>query len=439
MLLRAAPHIIWPLRFVLPHMKGQRPAWMIRLGLFLYDHLGGRDLLPGCQGIDLHRHVAGQCLDGRLKKAFVYSDCWVQDNRLVVLNAMDAAAKGADIRSRTECRSARRDGEHWALTLGDQQSGAETTARARLLINAGGPWAGQLLGATIGVNRVENLRLVKGSHIVVRRLFDHPFAYIFQNPDGRIVFAIPYEQDFTLIGTTDVDYEGDPGAVAISEGEVSYLCDAINAYLGKPISASDVVWTYAGVRPLHGEENGNASSVTRDYRLDLETPHGQAPLLNIFGGKLTTYRKLAEHAIEKIETAIGAKGPAWTASAALPGGNIENADFDGYLADLKQRHAWLPEDIAWRYARNYGTLSEEIIGDADSLQALGAPIGDGLYAAEVDYLVRREWARTSEDILWRRSKMGLHVTPETKQRLAEYLSRGRVEDAVGTAGKVSAQ
>ncbi len=435
-LLRAAPHIIWPLRFVLPYAKGLRPAWMIRLGLFLYDHLGGRELLPGCETIELARHPAGAPLTAGSGKAFVYSDCWVQDARLVVLNAMDAAERGATVRTRCECLSARRDGGRWQLRLRDNRDGREQTVTARALVNAAGPWVAEVITERLGMNCARPVRLVKGSHIVVRRMFEHDYPYIFQNPDGRIVFAIPYEQDFTLIGTTEVDHEEAPGPVEISADEVTYLCDTVNDYFARPITADDVVWSYAGVRPLYDDSADSASAVTRDYVLDLEGGDGQAPLLNVFGGKITTFRKLAEHALAKLETVMAPKGAPWTASAALPGGDIADADFEAFLAGFEREHSWLPPELALRYARNYGTRARRLLAGAGALADLGEEIGDGLYAAEVAYLMRHEWAETAEDILWRRSKLGLHVAEATRARLEAWLAahsgaeRGRGQQRV---------
>jgi glycerol-3-phosphate dehydrogenase len=420
-LLRAAPHIIWPLRFVLPHGKGLRPFWMIRIGLFLYDHLGGRELRPGSEGVDLRRDPTGNPLVPELTRGFVYSDCWVQDSRLVVLNAMDAADHGAEILPRTECLRARREGSTWHAALRDSVAGTERAVTARALVNATGPWVGAFLGEGLGIDHAATLRLVKGSHIVVPKMFDHEHAYIFQNPDRRIVFAIPYEGDYTLVGTTELDYDADLDDVHITEGETRYLCDAVNAYFERSIAPADVVWSYAGVRPLYGDDKQDSSAVTRDYVLDLDQRDGGAPLLNVFGGKITTYRKLAEQAVGKLARPLGITAGTWTASAPLPGGDIANADFEGFLAAFRAAHPWLPADLARRYARNYGTLAANLLGNAGDLAGLGEDLGDGLYEAEVDYLVRREWARTAEDILWRRSKLGLHVSKHTAERLAARL------------------
>ncbi len=424
--LRAAPHIVRPLRFVMPHVPTLRPAWMIRIGLLLYDHLdmGKRKLLPGSEGVDLRNHPAGAPLVSELTKGFMYSDAWVDDARLVVLNAMDAAGRGADIRTRTRCVSARRDGDQWRATLRSTIDGSESPVRARCLVNASGPWVSAFLDDAIRLKRHLNIRQVKGSHIVVPKLFDHEYAYIFQNTDKRIVFAIPYEHEYTLIGTTDLDYDDDPAAVEITEDETRYLCDLANRFFKNKITADDIVWSYSGVRPLVDDDADDVSAITRDYLLDLDTDG--APIMSIFGGKITTFRKLAEEVVDKLTPVLGIDKPAWTSShAPLPGGDIDNADFDGFLAEFRRAHAWLPSDLAQRYAHAYGTLAAELVGDAGGLADLGEDLGGGLYGAEVDYLVRREWARTAEDILWRRSKLGLHVSAGTVGRLEARLSGDR--------------
>jgi glycerol-3-phosphate dehydrogenase len=431
-LLRAAPHIIWPLRFVLPHLPGLRPAWMIRIGLFLYDHLGGRELLPGSHGIDLRRHAAGAPLVERLDKGFVYSDCWVDDARLVVLNACDAAERGATVRTRTELVSARVEDGLWTARLRDRIGMREYDVRARALVNAAGPWAGTLLSQRIEASRQQALRLVKGSHIVVPRLFDHDDAYIFQQPDRRVVFAIPYEGRFTLVGTTDVDYTGDPAAAQIEDDEIGYLCEAINRYFRHKIAPADVVWSYAGVRPLYDDAAESASEATRDYVLDLQT--APAPLLNVFGGKITTFRKLAEHAVQKLQPLLGNTAADWTARAALPGGDIPGADFAGFARDFAQAHAWLPADLAQRYARAYGTRAAQVVGAARGLDGLGAALGDGIYEAELDYLRRREWAVNVEDVLYRRSKLALHIAPATREAVQRWLAdHGAAADSTAAA------
>jgi glycerol-3-phosphate dehydrogenase len=431
-LLRAAPHIIWPMRFVLPHNKSLRPAWMIRLGLFLYDHLGGRKLLPASRGIKLSDHPSGAPLKDEMTKGFVYSDCWVQDARLVVLNAIDARERGAEILTRTECLSARRAGELWEIELKDLRSGQTRSVQARALVNAAGPWVASVLEQRLGSNRASGLRMIKGSHIVVPAMFDHGYAYIFQNPDGRIVFAIPYEDRFTLIGTTDVEYKGDPAEVKISDDEVSYLCKAVNEYFKSGIAPEDVVWTYAGVRPLYDDASQTASTVTRDYVLDLDEQKGQAPLLNVFGGKITTFRKLAEHAMEKLCPLIDCRAPDWTADAVLPGGDLgqgkDGVNFKAFVDAFREQNPWLPADLARRYARNYGARAAMILGDAGSVGDLGRHLGDGIYEAELNYLVEQEWVVEAADLLWRRSKLGLHISDETAAQIGTWLGQHGLSD-----------
>jgi len=412
-LLRAAPHIMWPLRFVMPHMPNLRPAWMIRAGLFLYDHLARRELLPPSRGIDMRRHPAGAPLVESIRRGFVYSDGWVNDARLVVLNALDARERGATVLTRTKLVSAVRAGGEWRAQL-RRADGMTLDVRAAALANAAGPWVGELLHGALGRKASHSVRLVKGSHIVTRRLFDHDHAYIFQNPDKRIIFAIPYEHDYTLIGTTDIEYRGDPAQVAIDADETQYLCDSINRYFKQQISPRDVRWTYSGVRPLLEEEGAdNPSAVTRDYRLELDAPAGEAPLLSVFGGKITTFRKLAEEAVDELGRALHHPAPAWTAGAPLPGGDIPHADFARFVSQLQQQYAWLPAELTYRYARAYGTRAKHVIGPARSLGELGREFAPGLYEAELRYLRDTEWARSAQDVLWRRSKLGLHVEAGT--------------------------
>ncbi|KWD52881.1 glycerol-3-phosphate dehydrogenase [Burkholderia ubonensis] len=411
-LLRAAPHIMWPLRFVMPHMPNLRPAWLIRIGLFLYDHLAKRELLPGSRGIDMRRHAAGAPLIDSIKRGFVYSDGWVDDARLVVLNALDAKERGAEILTRTKLVSAERVGDEWEARL-QLADGSISVVRARAIANAAGPWVGDVLHGALGRGAQHSVRLVKGSHIITRRLFDHDHAYIFQNPDKRIIFAIPYERDFTLIGTTDVEYTNDPAKVAIDGNETQYLCESINRYFKRKISPADVHWTYSGVRPLLEDENAaNASAVTRDYRLEMDDGAG-APLLSVFGGKITTFRKLAEEAGDLLCRTLGRDAAPWTAGAPLPGGDIANAKFDAFAAQFAARHPWLPAELARRYARAYGTRAERVVGNAKSLAELGAAIAPGIHEAELRYLRDVEWATRAQDVLWRRSKLGLHVAPGT--------------------------
>jgi glycerol-3-phosphate dehydrogenase len=420
-LLRAAPHIIWPLRFVLPHSAEQRPAWMIRLGLFLYDHLGGRERLPASHKLDLRRDPAGAPLKDAYRTAFSYADCWVEDARLVVLNAIDAAERGAEILTRHRCTAARRADGLWYATLNARGGGAERVVRARCLINAAGPWVSRFLTENLELPALNRVRLVKGSHIVVPKLYDHGDPYILQHVDRRIIFVIPYENDYTLIGTTDLDYDDDPAKVEISGAEIEYLSEAVNRYFIDPVTPEQVRWSYSGVRPLYDDTSSDVSAVTRDYVFDLARPDGDAPLLSVFGGKITTYRRLAEHALDKLRPVMGFAAGPWTGGASLPGGDMPDADFDAFLMGVRGARPWLPAELARRYARAYGTRLERILDGAGNLEGLGEHLGDGVYEAEVDYLVRTEWARTEEDILWRRSKLGLHVGSPTVARLRAWL------------------
>lgn len=418
---KMAPHIIWPLRFVLPFQKGGiRPAWMIRLGLFLYDHLGGRELLPATSTVDLRRDVAGRPLKPLFTRAFEYSDGWVDDARMVVLNARDAADRGARIMPRTEVISVREENGGWRIETRDVGTGQIAVHRARMLINAAGPWVDHVLSGALGRENVHNVRLVQGSHIIVRKKFADPRAYFFQNPDGRIIFAIPYEGDFTLIGTTDRDYQGNLAKVHISEEEIDYLCNAASEYFTEPVRPEDIVWSYSGVRPLFDDGASKAQEATRDYVLKLEN---RPALLNVFGGKLTTYRRLAEHALEKIGEAIGVKGTPWTAQSHLPGGNFEATRFSAQVTKLEGAFPFLERKHAERLVRSYGTLAESMLGSAQSLSDLGCHFGATLYEAEVRWLLNREWARTADDILWRRTKQGLLFTSGEVQSLEAYLEQ----------------
>jgi glycerol-3-phosphate dehydrogenase len=421
-LMRAAPHLISPLRFVMPHAGKLRPAWMMRLGLFLYDHLGKRELLPPSETIDLRAHPAGAPLQPRAARAFVSSDGLVDDARLVVANALDASERGARILTRTRVESAERGARHWTATLRSSSGGAQRAVKARCIVNAAGPWVTEVLRKSLRIEPKRQLRAAKGSHIVVRRLFDHEYAYTFQNHDKRIVFAIPYQSDFTLIGTTDIEYRDDPRRVSIGEDEVAYLCAAVNGYFVRQVSPADVKWSYSGVRPLLEDEADDLSAVTRDYELELDARDGGASLLSVFGGKLTTYRRLAEEAVALLQGPLGTRKAAWTARAPLPGGDIPGADFDRFVRQLTRRHPWLPPALARRYARAYGTRTEKLLGGGSTIADLGAEIGDGLYETELAYLTSYEWASTAEDILWRRSKMGLRASSDTARRLAEWLA-----------------
>lgn len=425
-LLRAAPHIISPLRFVMPHVEHLRPAWMIRLGLFLYDNLSRRSILSGSRSINFKSHMSGPPLQDKFSKGFVYSDAWVDDARLVALNALGAKELGADIRTRCKVIAARRNTEGWQVTLQDSRL-QESTVFARCLVNASGPWVSSFLSEQIqpGMAKAQHaIRLVQGSHIVTRKLFNHQYAYIFQNPDQRIIFAIPYMDQYTLIGTTDLEYKKDPDQVRISESEIAYLCNSINSYFKQSISPADVVWSYSGVRPLVGEEDtSNPSAVTRDYHLDLEQSSQGAILLSVFGGKITTFRRLAEEAVDLLSPLLGNSKPGWTAAATLPGGDIARADFDTFLTDFQTRHPWLLSSLAIRYAHQYGNRVAILLQGINCMADLGEQLSPGLYEQEARYLVRHEWAQQAEDILWRRTKLGLEATPQSVARLAEWLSK----------------
>jgi glycerol-3-phosphate dehydrogenase len=416
-----APHIIWPMRFVLPYHKGGiRPAWLIRLGLFLYDHLGGRKLLPPTAVLDMRKDAAAKPLKSLFTKAFEYSDGWVDDARMVVLNARDAADKGARIMPRTKVVSARREDGVWLIETRDADDRSETH-RARMLVNAAGPWVDQVIRAAFGQNEARHVRLVQGSHIVVKKKFDGPRAYFFQNPDNRIIFAIPYEGEFTLIGTTDRDFKADPKDVRISEEETVYLCNAASEYFKEPVRPEDIVWTYSAVRPLFDDGASKAQEATRDYVLKLEAEQG-APLLNVFGGKLTTYRRLSEHALEKIGEAIGVKGKPWTAGSHLPGGDFPARGYEDQVAKLKAAYSFLADSHARRLVRRYGTRSALLLGKATSAADLGKRFGGDLYEAEVRYLIEHEWAKSAADVLWRRTKDGLRLSEDEKRLLEEYMA-----------------
>jgi len=422
-LLNAAPHIIWPLRFILPHHKGLRPAWLIRLGLFLYDHIGARKLLPGTTSVNLQSDVAGKVLKKNFSKGFEYSDCWVLDSRLVVLNAMDAAAKGTEIKPRTQLLSATRTGKEWKLTLLNKSTGREYETRAKVLINASGPWLDELMPHITHSETKEHIRMVKGSHIIVKKLFDHDRAYIFQNADGRIIFAIPYEKEFSLIGTTDVDFHGDPGKVAISQEETEYLCKAASEYFITEVTKEDVVSSFSGIRPLFDDGKSEAKAATRDYVLKLDAGKDEAPLLSIFGGKITTYRKLAESVLDKISPFLPGMGHVWTEKCHLPGGDFHPGDFDHEVTKLLNSCPVLEKELATRLFRTYGSCTLEMTGTIRDKSDLGMHFGHSLYGFEVDYLIAREWARCAEDVLWRRTKLGLLLSAAETEALDDYLKK----------------
>ena len=417
-LLQAAPHIIWPLRFVLPHHSGLRPRWMIRLGLFMYDHLGGRKILPPTRSVDLTTDETGKPLKDEFTRGYEYSDCWVEDARLVVLNARDAKARGAEIRTRTKVVSARRDGSEWTVDI--EAAGKTETIRVKALINSAGPWVSQVLGQVIGRNDPDKIRMVKGSHLVVDKLYDHDRCYIFQNADGRICFAIPYETNFTLIGTTDEDHKGDPGKPECSDAEKDYMLNAISEYFKKPVTRAQVRWAYSGIRPLYDDGASKAQEATRDYVLKLDRPEGQAPLLSVFGGKITTARKLSESVMDEIKPFFPAMKGEWTARSTLPGGAIAHDAVEAKIAELQRKYSFLKPQNVRRLFRAYGTEVETIFGDAQFAADLGQTFGP-VTEKEIAHLRENEWVVTADDLLWRRSKLGLHMKPEEQDALRVYM------------------
>lgn len=453
-LLRAMPHISWPMRFVLPYspdmrfegetpvsrvlswvmpwMKGRRPAWMIRFGLFLYDHLGGRDILPGTKTLTLSGTPEGAPLKDGFKKAFEYSDCWVEDSRLVVLNARDAEERGAQIMVRTMVETAVRTDDHWDITLRDTQSDETQVMRARMLVNAGGPWVGDIIHQKVRIKSNEGVRLVRGSHIVTKRLYDHDKCYFFQGTDGRIIFAIPYETDFTLIGTTDVEHHDPDVAPECTPQEQSYLVDFANKYFEKNISVDDIVWTYSGVRPLYDDGASSATAATRDYTLKVDAAEG-APILNIFGGKITTYRKLAEDAMDKIVRFFPDTSGHWTAGVALPGGDFGVGDVDALIDRLATEYDFLGPIWARRMVRAYGTDSWKILGEAMTDADLGTAFGATLTEREVIWLMTHEFARTAEDVIWRRNKLGLRLSAQEGAKLEQWMQAYRQDFATAAS------
>lgn len=445
-LLRAMPHISWPMRFVLPYhpsmrfenetptskllnivmpwMKGRRPAWLIRLGLFMYDHLGGRKILPGTRTVDLTRDPAGVPLNPKFRKAYEYSDCWIEDSRLVALNACDAAMRGAEIMTRTKVVSAEREGDLWTVVIKDTMIGKTDKRRAKILVNAGGPWVGDIIHNTVRINSSEGVRLVRGSHIVTRKLFDHGKCYFFQGTDGRIVFAIPYETDFTLIGTTDAE-SSDPDVKPVcTDEEKQYLLNFASQYFKEPVTEHDIVWTYSGVRPLYDDGASSATAATRDYVLKIDSAGG-APLLNVFGGKITTYRRLAEGALEKIAPFIPGTAAKWTAGVPLPGGgDFPVRGVPGLIEDLRESYPFLDERWATRLVRAYGTGAAEMLGDVENAADLGVDFGASLTEREVRWLLDREFARRAEDVVWRRSKLGLRMTADQIAVLDDWMAAG---------------
>ncbi|WP_127959238.1 glycerol-3-phosphate dehydrogenase [Serratia microhaemolytica] len=417
-LLKMAPHIAFPMRFRLPHQPHLRPAWMIRAGLFLYDHLGQRSTLPASHGL---RFGADSVLKPEITRGFEYSDCWVDDARLVVLNAQAVVERGGEVLTRTRVTAARRENGLWIVEAVDIDSGNTFTWRAKGLVNASGPWVKQLFDQNLKLKSPYGIRLIKGSHIVVPRVHQQPQAYILQNEDKRIVFVIPWLEQFSIIGTTDVEYHGDAGAAHIDQQEIDYLLKVYNHHFKQPLSRDDIVWTYSGVRPLCDDESDSPQAITRDYTLDLQDEQGQAPLLSVFGGKLTTYRKLAEHALDKLAGYYPNCGAAWTKQMVLPGGNI-GADRAAYAAKLGRQYPWLPESLARRYAYTYGSHSELILAGARGVADLGEEFGHQCYEAELRYLVDKEWVVELDDAIWRRTKLGMWLTSEQKMRIENWLA-----------------
>jgi glycerol-3-phosphate dehydrogenase len=417
-MLRSAPHIIWPMRFVLPYDKGLRPAWMLRTGLFLYDHIGGREMLPGSKSLKLDTAPHKGVLESRFKTGFEYSDCWVDDARLVVLYALDASHRGADIRTRTEVLSIEAEGAGYKAQI---KSGGKTeTIHAKGVINSAGPWVDEVLKKIKPTQNEQSLRLVTGSHIVTKKLFEGDHAYLFQNADNRVIFAIPYEKNYTLIGTTDKPYDLSEGKVKISQEEIVYLCEAASEYFENDISPDDVVWTYAGVRPLYDDKSEDASAVTRDYVLDIEEFTDGSPFLSVYGGKITTSRKLAEHTMQKLEKYYDYKTGDWTETALLPGGDLIDADFTLFTSDMCKRYPNIDSKLLRRLCQGYGTRITLILGDGETPPKLGQHFGAGLYELEAKYLINHEWATSAEDILWRRTKLGLHMSQDEIAGFTEW-------------------
>ncbi len=432
-LLSIAPHLVSRMRFVLPYKQWLRPAWTVRLGLFLYDRLGSRSTLEPSAAVRFATSPYGRPLRHSIRRGFAYSDCTVDDSRLVVLTAKDAAERGAAVRVGHCLVRAARERGLWRADIDCETTRQAYTVSARAIVNATGPWISNVLSKCRGSISQQAVRLVKGSHIVVPRLYEGDHAYALQHADRRLIFVIPYRDEFTLIGTTDVPWQGEPGPAAIAPAETEYLCQTVNRYFEQQIGPADVVWSYAGIRALWDDEASNASAVTRDYVLDVDAAEGQAPVLSVFGGKITTYRRLAELALDKLESQLGPLAPAWTLSAPLPGGDVPGGDMKAFAAEVGRRWPFLDEPQARRLAHAYGTRAARLLDGVGSREDLGAQFGGGMTRVEVDYLVREEWARSAEDIYWRHSKTGLHATPADQQRLAEYLQRsGSARPAAAT-------
>ncbi|ACJ20133.1 glycerol-3-phosphate dehydrogenase [Coxiella burnetii] len=420
-LLQTAPYLVYPLVFVLPHDAHLRPVWMIRTGLFLYASLARRQSLQGTKRLNLLNAPEGTPLKEKFTLGFTYADCQVDDARLVVTNALGAKAKGAIVLTRTLCQSAVRENGRWKVHLYSQLTKRETIVFAKAIVNAAGAWVSHVLHNIAKVKSTSRIRLVKGSHIVVPKWYKGNHAYILQNPDKRVIFAIPYKNDFTLIGTTDVPFEGDPNKIHISEEETNYLIDSINYYFTKPLTVNDIRSSYAGVRALFDDKSEKAQKITREYHLELNNDNGKMPILSIFGGKLTTYRSLAERVLSKLKPYFPKMGSAWTASTPLPGGDLRG-DFNQFLSAMKEKYTWLPKELLFHYASHYGKLMNCLLESATSINDLGEHFGGGLYRKEVDYLIKNEWAKTTEDILWRRTKWGLILSDQEINQLEAFLN-----------------
>jgi len=415
---RIAPHVIHPLRFILPCHKGLRPAWLLRIGLFIYDHLGGRHELPATTVVDLTRKY-GIPLKNTYRKGFEYSDARVDDSRLVILNARHARQLGADIMVATQVLSLRTDGRHWRIRLRNRRRGTEQEVSAAFVANMSGPWINRVMQTVSGLQAHPPVRLVQGSHIVVPALYDHDRAYIFQNADGRVIFAIPYQGDYTLIGTTDLDYQGDPAKVRISEAEIDYLCTAASEYFRQPMKKDRIVWSFSGIRPLYNDGASKAEETTRDYVLKIVSPADAPPLLNTYGGKITTYRKLAEEAMTSVEQHLGRRKAPWTAGVPLPGGDFPHNDIAGIEAAIARALPAVDARTVQRLAGSYGT--DALVMSAYGRQPPGRHFGHGLYETEVRWLLTEEWAATADDILWRRSKLGLQFSRKQRAALEAWL------------------
>ncbi len=427
-LMNVAPHIIWPMRFILPHSPQDRPAWLVRLGLFLYDHLGGRKKLPGTRTLDLTRAPEGVPIRDQYTRGFEYSDCWVDDARLVVLNAVDAAERGGEVLTRSAAVSARRENGAWTITTRSAASGATRTFRARAIVNAGGPWVSDIIGRVAGSNSKRNVRLVKGSHIIVPKFWSGSNAYLVQNFDKRVIFINPYEGDKALIGTTDIPYEGRAEDPTADAGEIDYLIAAVNRYFKEKLRPADVLHTFSGVRPLFDDGKGNPSAVTRDYVFDLDETGG-VPLLNVFGGKITTFRELAERGLRRLRPVFPQMKGDWTASAPLPGGEMPNADFESFINSCREAYPWMPRRLVHHYGRLYGSRMGDVVNGAARLEGLGRHFGGQLYEAEARYLVAKEWAQTPDDVLLRRTKHYLHLSDAERAGFARWFEAEHVAAA----------